>query len=311
MIELDFNAKYSGGAVIALGFFDSLHRGHRQIICRLKTLSRQIGCQSAVMTFENNPYDALEKGVKLIYTYDERVYLLKKLGVDIILKCKFTEDFKNMSAGEFCQTLKDNFNVKRLLCGYDFNFGKGGEGNAAFLKDYFEKIGVKVDIIPQVNYRGGRVSSTAVRQYLASGEVKRANALLASPYFVSGVVGKGDGRGAKLLFPTINIKADGQKTPVKEGVYLAAVEIGGKIYGGVTNCGGKPTFGIGGYQIETHILDYSGDLYGRFVRVYFLKRLRGIKKFKSSEALKAQIHKDITRAKNIFGGKYNTVIGKL
>jgi riboflavin kinase/FMN adenylyltransferase len=311
MIELDINAKYTGCVVMALGFFDSLHRGHRRIIDKLKKLSDRYGCQSAVMTFENNPYPALKKDVKLIYTYAERTFLLEKLGVGIILKCDFTEEFKNMTEPEFAGKLSGNFNVKRLLCGYDFKFGKYGKGDAAYLKDYFEKRGVKVDIIPQVNYRGSRVSSTAVREYLSRGEIKKANTLLARPYFVSGTVVKGDGRGAKTLFPTINVMPDAQKIRVKEGVYLTAAEVGGRIYCGVTNCGGKPTFGINDYRTETHILDFNGDLYGKSVRIYFLERLRGIKKYSGAEALKARIQKDILKARNIFNGKYKNITEEL
>lgn len=311
MTELDINCKHSKNYVIALGFFDSVHIGHRQIIERLKEYSQLYGCSNAVLTFENNPYPIMGRDIKLIYTYNERLSLLEKMGINAVIKTIFNEEFKNITANEFAKKLYNNFNIKHILCGYDFNFGQNAEGNTAFLKSFFDKHNIKVDVQQKITYDGKRVSSTFIRKLLLKGDIKNANKLLGEPYFVTGNVIHGDKLGAKLLYPTINIKPCAEKIELMQGVYSTTTEINGKTYKSVTNCGGKPTFDLDKYQIETYIIDYDGNLYNNKVKINFLQRLRGLIKFDNSEKLKTQIAKDIEKTKNIISKNYINFSGVL
>lgn len=310
MTELDFNGKH-GEYVIALGYFDSVHIGHRQIIQRLKEYSKHYGCFSAVMTFVNNPYPVMGKDIKLIYTYNERLSLLKKLGVNAVIKSEFYEEFKNITANEFAEKLHNSFKIKHILCGYDFNFGRNAEGNAVFLKSFFNKHNIKVDILPEITYGGVRVSSTAIRELLIKGDIENANILLGEPYFVTGSVTYGEKIGSKLLYPTINIMPDAEKIKLRDGVYCTTTEIDGKIYKSVTNCGGKPTFDSDKYKIETYIIDYEGNLYNKNVKINFLQFLRDLIKFDNAEDLKKQIAADIEKTNYVFNNNYLNLSGVL
>jgi riboflavin kinase/FMN adenylyltransferase len=300
MIKIEYGSKYTNRPVaVALGFFDSIHKGHKALFDSVKEAAKKYNCLSAVMTFKNNPYDILGGGIKLVYNYSERTALLEKLGIEAVICALFDERFKNTSAYDFLNVLTNNISIKYIVCGYDFKYGKYREGNANTLKQYCAEKGITVDIAEETKLNGIRISSTAVRESLEKGDIVSANSMLTFPYFIMGNVLRGRNIGSKLLYPTINIGADKDKLQLPEGVYATITEIEGVKYPSVTNCGAKPTFGEAAYGIETHIIGFEADMYGKTVTINFLKKLREIKKFENAESLKAQICSDIKQATDI------------
>lgn len=299
MIELQFGEKYERPVSLALGFFDSLHKGHRELLSRLKEISGLYGFESAVMTFNNNPFQTIGKKTKLVYCYEERAWLLEKIGIDLIYSAPFDEFFMNMDGEDFLSILQDTLDIKHIVCGYDFRFGKGKGGDVRVLRQFCSQNGIGLDIVNKAAFDGKRISSTLIREYLSKGDIEKANELLEDPYFIMGKVVHGRKVGSKLLFPTINLEPDCQKLKIKQGVYLTVAEVDGVRYRSVTNYGGKPTFGLINLGLETYLIGYEGDLYGKRVVVSFIKRLRDIKRFNDPQTLKAQINKDIEGAKSI------------
>ena len=297
MIELMYGKKYNKPVVLALGFYDSIHKGHRLILDKVKMLSSYYNCMPTVMTYLNNPYQAMNKNTKLVYSYEERILLLEEYGIEAVLQAVFDESYKNTSELDFLQTISNNLDIKHIVCGYDFKFGKNAQGNTLLLKKYCIEKGIGLHIISKTIHDKRRISSTVIRNSLIAGKITKANELLCEPYFIKGKVVHGRNIGSKMLYPTINIEYDNQKVRIKDGVYSTLTQIDDKTYISVTNCGNKPTFNNDVYDVETYILDYQGDLYGKDVITYFLDRLRDIKKFDNTEKLKEQITKDIEQIK--------------
>ncbi len=278
---------------VALGFFDSIHKGHAAIITGIVSHARETGCLSAVMTFDNNPFYALGYDTKLIYTFSERCGILKNLGADIVIAAEFDRAFMSTPAAEFLRMLNAGKNIRMISCGEDYKFGQNSEGDVALLRGFCEKNGIQLSIVPQIKAGAVKVSSSLIRGKLLSGDIEGANLLLGSPYSVSARVSEGRHIGTALTYPTANIQLDPEKLQIKAGVYFTNVYIDGTKYMGVTNAGGKPTFGLDNYSVETYIINYNSDLYGQYIKVEFIKRVRGIQAFSSASELKAMIAKDI------------------
>lgn len=299
MKEVIFNSQFKEPLVIALGFFDSIHRGHRAIIDKVLKISDDLKCLPAVMTFTNNPYSLLNKSAKLVYTYNERLKIFEETGVKVVIKAEFDNGFMDITAENFLNTLFLNCNIRYIVCGYDYKFGSGGFGNVETLKNFCNEKGIGLDIMPEISEKGDKVSSTVIRNLLLSGDIKNANLLLKRPYFIEGKTEHGKKIGSLHLYPTINTAVGTEKLKIAEGVYYTNTEIGGKVYKSVTNCGYKPTLGDESYTVETFVIDYNGEIYGKTVTVIFYERLRDIKKFDSVKELKEQITADIKAAKSL------------
>lgn len=299
MREVAFGEKSGAPVALALGFFDSVHLGHRKLLQRAEEIAKIRGIWCAAMTFKNNPFETMGKKTKLIYSYEERAMLFEKLGIDIVCVALFDDNFMRMSADDFLAILADTFDLKHVVCGYDFRFGKEREGDVKKLCQFCRSSGIGLDVIEKAVHNGKKVSSTLIREYLSKGEIEKANELLAEPYFMMGEVIHGRKVGSKLLFPTINIELDCQKLKIKQGVYFTLTTIDGIQYRSVTNFGQKPTFGLKDFEVETYIIGYDGDLYGKRVAISFIKKLRDTAKFADAKALKEQIYKDIEKAKAI------------
>ncbi len=299
MREIAFGEKCGSPVALALGFFDSVHLGHRKLLQRARELAQRCGIQCAAMTFKNNPFQHLGKNTRLVYCYDERALLFEKLGIDIVCWAQFDEYFMNMNADDFLSGLLNIFELKHIVCGYDFRFGSDREGDVKKLLHFCRDNGIGLDVIEKTMHEGKRVSSTLIREYLLRGEIEKANELLGEPYFMIGEVIHGRKVGSKLLFPTINIELGCQKLKIKQGVYFTLTTINGIQYRSVTNCGSKPTFGLKDFDVETHVIGYDGDLYGKKVIVSFIKKLRDIARFDDAQELKEQIIKDIEKVKSI------------
>lgn len=288
--------------VLTIGNYDGLHVGHTKIIERVTEKARQINGTSLLMTFHPHPMTILkpEKFIGIITPLTIKQKLIEEAGIDILLVLPFSDEFRLIRPEAFVDTiLLEKLRIKGLIVGYDFKFGKGGQGTVDYLASRSAKDGFFFEIQQAVTLDGEKVGSNRVRKMILEGFVGKAARCLGRPYMVQGMVVKGEGRGRMIGFPTINLKTDFPLIP-KRGVYISSAEIKGKKFPAVTNIGYNPTFGGQGLTIETYILDFSHDLYAQDVTIFFLDRIRDEVKFENVEALKEQIHKDVETAREYF-----------
>lgn len=289
----DFYDSSAQKVVLCLGGFDSIHKGHIFLINKALSYKKEQGVAVAVTLFSYG--DVLKNKSGEVFTLPERIRILEKSGVDEVIEIKFDEKFSRLTPLDFLNKLADNRLIAAVVCGKDFTFGFGGNGNAQLLKDFFSEKNVQVDVLPFVtDYKGDKISTTAVKAALFGGEVKRCFEEYGVKYFVEGEVVRGRQEGRKLGFPTANIIPPKEKYPIKSGVYACTVAIGDKQYRGIANIGNAPTFGVTDRILECHIDGFNGDLYGKNITVYFDDRIRDIRKFDGIEELKKQLEKDLT-----------------
>lgn len=277
---------------IALGTFDGLHVGHMALI---NALRRHMGT-SAVYTFDSLPMDLFSADHKpmRLFTLEEKIAAFEKTGIDYLCITHFDKRFADMDKEDFTALMLKVFTPQNVIAGYNYTYGKQAQGNVDTLKQYGLKNGYNLDVIPPVMLDGEPISSTRIREYISTGSVDMATVLLGYPYCICGTVIKGRGIGNKLGYPTANISVAKEKIVPLTGVYSVQVIVGKDQYNGVCNIGVNPTVSNGARKtIEVHIISMSKDIYGKIIKVYFRKRLRGEKKFKDTDALKAQIKCDI------------------
>ena len=293
--------------VIALGFFDGVHRGHGELLKKTRQRAEEIGAMPSVLSFDIHP-DTLvfKKKVPLINSAIGREDLIRRYyGIDNVVFLHFNQHVMHMPWKEFIDSLIAELNIAWIVVGHDFCFGYKGEGTAARLREYCEGRGIGCDIIPALSVDGRVVSSTYIRELIADGDIETANRFLGHPHTLSDTVHSGYHLGTDLGAPTINMYfPDGVLVP-RHGVYATRVIIeDGSGYIAVTNVGVRPTVSSSGrVSVESHLLDYSGNLYGRQARVEFYAFLRGEVKFGSYEELAAQIKKDAASARAYFEKK--------
>ena len=288
-------------SVVTLGNFDGVHLGHRELFRSLVKTARQLNCPSIVYTFNPHPLKFLapEKAPLLLNTPAEKQRLIAASHVDYLIETPFTTDFAKMSPEIFVtDILLEKLKIKALIVGYDYAFGKGRRGDTNFLQACGEKYGFHVEVLQPVGDDGLPYSSTLIRQMIAAGDVSGVVRLLGRQYNLEGVVVHGDQRGRTLGFPTANLETEKEQLPAP-GVYAVKVRHNLQEYGGVVNIGRRPTFDVEGSTIEVYLLDFTGELYGQKLRVYFVERLRDEQKFASIEALVATIEMDVVRARQI------------
>jgi riboflavin kinase/FMN adenylyltransferase len=289
-------------AVLTIGNFDGVHLGHRQIFHRVAEAARDAGGVSIVFTFEPHPIRVVRPGggPPLITLYDQKVELVESCGIDVLICAEFTLEFAKTPAREFITgLLVERIGMKEIIVGYDWAFGRNREGGVNLLLELGAQLGFQVCVIGPYAVNGTPVSSTRVRQLVSEGDVVLAGKLLGRPYQVKGQVIRGQDRGGRLVgFPTANLKLVDELWP-KKGVYAVTIQHGGKTYKGVANIGHNPTFGENELSVETHILDFSGNLYDEVIRLNFIERLRDEKRFGGPQELHAQIAADIERARAI------------
>lgn len=292
---------HTSRTAIALGKFDGIHLGHQLLINGLQN-EKQKGRQSLVFTFGAAPNEILSGGVKKnIYSVEEKAYYFSKLGIDILLEYPFTKEFAASSPEEFIENcLVRKLGVSSIFVGEDFHFGKGRSGNVTLLKAAGEEYGFAVNALAKKTIHGKVISSTTIRDMLET-NFHVANEMLGNPYFVYGEVVHGKHLGHTIGFPTINQSIPTQKLIPAFGVYGSRVLIDGVYYKAISNLGKKPTIdGIHQTGLETHILDYSGNLYGKMVQTDLLYFVRPEEKFANVEALKKQIQNDVLMISNEF-----------
>ncbi len=292
--------------VATIGNFDGVHRGHLTLFDMVKQRAAMINGESVVITFDPHPLKVMKpgNGPPLITPTAQKLDLIKAAGIETIFCIPFTKDFAAISAREFIQNiLLDGIGIREIVVGYDYNFGRGREGNIELLKEMGQTGGFLVHVAEPVHIGDRLVSSTAIRKLIQEGNLPDAKLLLGRDYQISGQVIKGMNRGGRLLgFPTANLAPVDELVP-KVGVYAVHVVIDGMIFEGVTNIGYNPTFGKGPFSVETHILDFKRDLVGKNIVIRFKKRLRNEKKFGSIHELSDQIRKDVLLAKKLFSGQ--------
>jgi len=291
MREIIYPKSSSAPIVLALGFFDCLHIGHIAVLdaCKQSAIPHQ--ADVAVATFLNNPNGK----DKQIYTYTERQIKLKEQQVDIVLGINFDKKFSEISPDDFLDTLFGNYNIKAVVCGFDYRYGANRVGDSVTLKAKWNALSIPVVVVNEVSADSKKVSSTLIKSLLSEGAIESANTLLSSNYTLCGLVARGRGQGKQFGVPTANIILSEDKHTIKAGVYGTHAYVNGKKYKAVTNVGTAPTFGENSPVIETHIIDFDGDIYGKTMTVEFVKRIRNIKKFESVTELKEQIQKDCKR----------------
>lgn len=287
--------------VLALGSFDTIHIGHRQLIQRAKEHAWSYHIQVGVYMFQTRPAHILRPDTqKDVYDAPQREMILRKLGVNFVFYESFDAAFMQKTPEEFVRYLKEKLHVNTVVAGFNYRFGKGAAGDSELLKRLCRNYGMEAIIVPAVCDADGVVSSTRIRDMLACGDVEGANALLGRTYTMEGLVQKDRGVGHELGFPTANLTLRENLLLPKDGVYMTVARCGVKMYAAVTNIGIRPTYGLDTRAVETHLIGYDGDLYGKPLELKFCKRLRDERAFSDAEALKSQILQDVTMAKQLF-----------
>lgn len=284
-------------AVIALGYFDSVHKGHQKVIATAKNLAEQKGAKLVVFTFEGNLKAKLgDNCQKVVYTTEERESLYRAIGADEIFFAPTGGGFLNKEKQEFLDYINEIFQIVGYVSGEDYRFGKGGSGSAKDIEKYAKERGQEYISVKLEKDSDEKISTTRVKELLSRGEVDTAKSLMGRAYSVSGLVFADRKVGRTIGFPTVNIKLDGRKHRLKDGVYLGHLILDGKKYSAIVNYGARPTFDLNEKLVEAHIIGFSGDLYGQSLTVYFDKFLRDIFKFANEQQLINQLKKDLEKA---------------
>ncbi len=289
--------------VLALGNFDGLHRGHMKIIDRVRRRAGERGGTPAAMTFDPHPPRVLrpDKAPALLMTKVQKLEALGRAGMQVVAVVRFTHELSLWDPERFVRTvLVDWMHVSEVWVGANFSFGHDRAGTFSVLRTLGSRYGFRAEKIDPVRYKDFVVSSTRIRRLVSEGRVDEAGALLGHHYFVDGTVTRGAGRGRELGFPTANLCTDNDLVP-PAGVYATAVTIDGVVHPSITNLGLRPTFGdVDRPTLETHVFDFTRDLYGERTRVAFVQRLRDERAFPDVDALRAQIQADCRSARRLF-----------
>jgi riboflavin kinase / FMN adenylyltransferase len=282
--------------VVALGTFDGVHVGHKKVIEAAIKHARELSAHSAVITFDPHPQTVVapERGLRLLTTLQEREELLASLGVDAVVVSIFTKKLQKLTYPQYVERyLVKKLGVRHVFVGYDYKFGRGRSGGAVALRKLGARYGFGVTVIAPVKVGRQIVKSGLIRELISRGDFTAALKLLGHPYRITGRVTRGEGRGAKLGFPTANLQVDPRKLVPAQGVYVGYVD-GKKC---VVNIGSRPTFKAGRTVVEIHILNFNKNIRGKAIKLDLFSRLRDERRFASAEALIKQIKKDVSAAR--------------
>ncbi len=286
---------------IAIGMFDGVHRGHQLLIKKAIGIAEERNLTPMVYTFSSHPLKQANR--KYLTLFTERVELISRLGINNIYVAKLNESFMNMSPLEFVKReIVRHANAKSVVVGENFRFGKNREGDTKFLCDALREFGIELFSEHLVYYNGKPVSSSTIYNLITDGNISEANDLLGYAFFLGGKIVKGKGIGRLLGFPTANLRYEnGYKVLPKNGVYVTMANVNGTLFESLTNVGRNPTFEESKkIKVEIHFIDEKLDLYGKNVRLHFLKRIREEKKFPTPSLLIDQIRQDLLFAKEFF-----------
>ncbi len=287
--------------VVTIGAFDGLHIGHQRLIQELVAHARETGNLSAVVTFHPHPRSVLRPwlGPKVLTTPGEKAALLEQLGLDVLVLLSFTRVMADTPAADFVRMLCDRLHMAELWVGKGFALGRGREGKEPALRRMGAEYGYQVRIIEPTALDSQVVSSTWVRELLATGQVAEARRLLGRPYTLAGEVVTGARRGRCLGFPTANLAVRPERAVPANGVYAAYAAVDGEHWPAVVNIGERPSFNTGRTAIEVHVIGYQGDLYGQDLLVGFVERLRPERRFEDICKLVEQITRDVEQARRL------------
>ncbi|MEQ9500846.1 MAG: bifunctional riboflavin kinase/FAD synthetase [Deltaproteobacteria bacterium] len=291
------------GSVVTLGAFDGVHLGHRALIRRAVDAAKQLGVPSVGYTFYPHPAKIIAPTMapKLLVSIERRAALMRAAGLDHVLVEPFDAAFAQVTADAFvADYLVRALHPKHVVVGFNFFYGHKRGGDTNHLKASGAKHGFEVEVVEPVESGTVVASSTAIREYLLEGNVAAAHTLLGRDFALAGTVVEGDKRGRTIGFPTANLNPDSELLPAN-GVYATRVRLEGKLHDAVTNVGVRPTFDGTRPTVETFLLDWSGDLYGRRIEVDFVARLRDERRFDGIDALKAQLARDVDAARAALG----------
>jgi len=288
----------AGPSAVALGVFDGIHLGHRAILGAAVALARRQGLAALACTFEPHPMEVLRPGRAPLplTTLAERLELIAETGVDVAMIIPFTPAVAALEPEAFVRdVLVEALRARHVVVGFNHRFGRRARGDARLLETLGGALGLETHVVPPTTVDGVPVSSSEIRASLQAGDLARAARFLGRPWAVRGEVVRGAGRGKSLGFPTANVKPD-RPLALPPGVYACHVVVDSTRYRAVTNIGVRPTFGETTLALETHLLEFSGDLYGSRITIQFLRRLRDERKFADHEALRSQIALDVKAA---------------
>lgn len=287
----------AGAYSLALGFFDGVHRGHQAVINTAKKTAEQTNTKLAVMTFDPHPSIVLGQSKEKVFyitPLKQKIAILARLGVDTLFVVRFTSDFAQLSPADFIQLFVKGLGVKHVTAGFDYTFGKKGQGNMEIMPTLCGE-GISVEVVDKQLEESDKISSTRIRQLLLKGDMENVHQLLGRPYRTPGVVVHGDKRGRTIGFPTANVQsADGSFIPAN-GVYVVKIRVQNEWFVGVCNIGYKPTFknpDEKNLSIEVHIVDFDKNIYGEEVEIDWYKWVRAEQKFNGIDELVAQLGKD-------------------
>src|SRR5690606_8880160 len=282
--------------IAAIGFFDGIHRGHKEVITNAVNKAKAQQMESAVISFHPHPSVVLnnpDKPVQYITTIEEKEVLLEEIGVDRLYLITFNKELSSLSPEAFINHFIIGLHIKHLVAGFDFSFGHKGAGNMQNIQT-FTKNNFSVTSIDPVKNENKKVSSTRIRKFLASGDIAKVNELLGRPYETTGVVIEGDKRGRQLGYPTANLNVNEEKLLPTRGVYAVKVNYHNKIYEGMANLGVKPTFKTHDLKpsVEVYMFDFDGNIYGESITVLWYQFIRDEKKFNGLNELVSQLKED-------------------
>jgi len=285
--------------VATIGNFDGVHLGHQELLREVVATARTLGVESLCITFSPHPQQVLvpERAPLALTSLNERVSLLRELGVDGVLLVEFSRDLSTLSAEAFLDLVQTRHRLVELLVGPGFAIGRERSGTLPVIREIGARQGFAVHEVPPVTVRGEVVSSTRIRRLLSEGDVRLAAELLGRPYRLAGRVLPGARRGRAIGFPTANFRPPKERALPAEGVYAVLARVDGRAYPAVAHLGRRPTVGEDEVLLEAHLLDFHGDLYEKWLEVEFIERVRGTKRFDSVEELRRQIVQDVEVAR--------------
>ena len=307
---MTFQADIAGGpppngSAITIGTFDGVHLGHRHLLRALTEAAQPEGLTPVVLTFKNSPRSVLNPAAQLRYItdFETRLELLHQPGIGRVVPVEFTRELSQLSASEFVAALLREFGMKRLVVGPDFALGHRRQGDVPALRELGSTAGFRVETVTNLILDDAPVKSSAIRELLAQGQVEKVKRMLDRPFSLTGKVETGDRRGRDLGFPTANLAPEPIMAVPGDGIYATWATVDGVRRQGATSIGVRPTFGGGGdRRVETYLLDFSGDLYGKHITLEFAQRLRGELAFSSVDALVQQMKQDVEQSRAVLSG---------
>ncbi len=297
---------------VTIGNFDGVHTGHQMLFSEVVNKAYSNKGTSIAITFDPHPMKVVRPdiGIKLISTYEQKAELIELANIDVLLVIPFTREFAATTAETFVdQVLIKTIGVRELVVGYDYAFGKGRQGDIAFLKEQGQRKGFPVSVVEPYYVDEMLVSSTKIRELVAEGRMRDVKKLLGRAYQIRGEVKIGKQRGGSVIgFPTANLHISEEDLCPRHGVYVTQVIYDGKCYGGVLNIGYNPTFEGDRLSAETHIFDFNQDIYGKPIKINLLRFLRGEQKFSGPDELAVQIRRDIEQAKTVLADAQKEIL---